>query len=82
MDDFLYHLHQSIDCEPQLLQVFENCYADTLKKAVKDMGDGRFCRNGRLFQDTLAREGKGALVKPGIFTGNASLIVSDAGDKE
>lgn len=42
MDDFLYHLHQSIDCEPQLLQVFENCYADTLKKAVKDMGDGTY----------------------------------------
>lgn len=42
MDDFLYHLHQSIECEPQLLKVFENCYADTLKKAVKDMGDGTY----------------------------------------
>ena len=42
MDDFLCQLRQSADCEPQLLHVFENCYADTLKKAVKDMGDGTY----------------------------------------
>lgn len=42
MDDFLCQLRQSADCEPQLLQVFENCYADTLNEAVKDMGDGTY----------------------------------------
>lgn len=42
MDDFFGQLLQNADCEPQLLQVFENCYADTLNEAVKDMGDGTY----------------------------------------
>lgn len=42
MDDFFGQLLHNADCEPQLLQVFENCYADTLDEAVKDMGDGTY----------------------------------------
>lgn len=40
MDDFFSHIRRAAGGEPKLLGIFENCYADTLNKTVKDMGDG------------------------------------------
>ncbi len=42
MDDFLNQVRQIAGREPKLLEIFENCYADTINKTVKDMGDGTF----------------------------------------
>jgi len=40
MDSFLKEIRQRADCGPQLWEIFENCYANTLTDAVKEMEDG------------------------------------------
>ncbi len=40
MDSFLKEIRKRAECCPELVKVFENCYANTLAGAIKEMGDG------------------------------------------